>query len=265
MPNGSSGSTNATSSIKTDPWSGEQPYLGGNATTPGIFPQAAAIYGAGAPGYFPGSTVAPMSPETQSSLAAQMARATNGSPLVDAAQTQSQHEIGGAYLGANPTLNAVDQSMWAQIAPNIASQFSGAGRYGSGAMASADTTAFSNAMAPYHFTDYENERARQDAATAGAPALAQTDYTDIAAGRDVGSAEQTQAQAQIDASKAAYDYTANAPMDWLRQYAGLITGSTPASAGTQTSKQAIPTTPWYQSLLGAIPAAAGIGRAAFGA
>ena len=81
---GSGGGTNTVQ--KSDPWSGQQPYLTGSGGNPGLFPEAANLYSNNPLEFYPGQTYAGMAPETEMALAAQSNRAISGSPINAAAQ-----------------------------------------------------------------------------------------------------------------------------------------------------------------------------------
>jgi hypothetical protein len=246
-------------SVKTttssQPWSQQIPYL-----TAG-FQQAQNLFNKPGPAYYPGSTVAPIAPETQSAWSAQAARATNGSPLNAAAQGYAKDVLGGKYLNAgNPYLGAVDDAMWAKVAPNVNSQFSLAGRYGSGAQSGALGEAYTNAIAPYHYNDYASQLQRMDQTAAGAPALAAEDYRDIAALGDVGTQRQAQGQNQINAAMDRYNYNANLDANKLAQYMQLIQGN---YGGSTTGKQPVNSPSTLQQILGGVTAAGGLAAGFF--
>lgn len=163
---GSSGGTQ-TSTQKATPWGPQGDYL------KKIMQQAEGLYQQPGPGYYPGQTTVPFAPETAQSLAMQAQRASEGSPLTQAAKTNVLTTLGGGnqnpYMqgvqqtaqtgGVNPYMQGVQQtasgagmnpyldSMFAAAsrplvqqfqtatAPGIAGRFLKAGRWGSGAMA----------------------------------------------------------------------------------------------------------------------------------
>ncbi|HEX2887170.1 tail fiber domain-containing protein [Vineibacter terrae] len=179
---GKGGGGKQTTTTTAEPWSGVKPFL-----TEG-YQDLSNQYKQGAPGYYPGGTVAGMSPYTSGALQMQAVRALQGSPLTGAAQDQLTRTMQGDYVAQlNPStsaaqgglaniagggqLGALDPAMQAaqdqqratirgdylnagnpylqgavdaatrplvdsfqrNIMPAIDSQFSAAGRYGSGA------------------------------------------------------------------------------------------------------------------------------------
>jgi len=112
-----------------------QPYLGFGLQ------EARRLYEAGGPKYYEGQTYVGPSSATQTALEQLQQRATQGSPLVSAAQQQTLGTVKGDYLGGNPFFQGAFQPA-AQAARqtfesalgDIGSKASLAGRYGSGAM-----------------------------------------------------------------------------------------------------------------------------------
>lgn len=247
MTTGSTGTTQ-TNTV-SNPWSGQQaPLLAGYA-------QATKNL-ANPPQYYPGTAVAPFNQTQNQALGAQTLRAQQGSPVMQAADAQQTATLNGQYLDSgNPASSSVFQNIASQVLPTVGGQFNGAGRYGSGAMASADTTALTNAYAPYAFQNYQNERGLQQQAAGQAPALANQDYTDIAALGSAGQTEQTQQQNQINAAMQQWAYQQNLPNAQLATYDQAIAGA----PGGSTSSQV----PYYNpspfsQILGGLTAGAGL-------
>src|SRR5437879_4252290 len=94
MGKGGGGSTNTVQ--KADPWAGIQPYLSQ------LYGNASGYFSGGGPQYFPNSTVAPQADATNQALVMGQQRATQGSPLVSAAQNQNLATVNGNYLNSNP-------------------------------------------------------------------------------------------------------------------------------------------------------------------
>ena len=117
------------------------------------------------------------------------ARATAGSPLIPAAQTQALSTIQGDRLSAG---NPYFASMMANAARPVVSEFNtairdigsrtaGAGRYGSGAMGEMESQAsenLANALSSrgseLAYQNYASERARQDQAVGNAASYSRT-------------------------------------------------------------------------------------------
>src|SRR5690349_11075594 len=96
----SGGGSSQTQTTRTEPWSGQAPYLSE------IFGRAQTLSNTPA-GFYPGATYAAASCETQRALDPQSARALAGSPLTAAASGLVGQTIAGDYLGAgNPYLSA---------------------------------------------------------------------------------------------------------------------------------------------------------------
>lgn len=244
-----------------EPWKPIQPYL------TGAFADAQNVYKQGAPDYYSGQTVAPMSNYTQGSYDALAQRAANGSPIVGQAQDEMSKVLSGQYLSAgNPYLQGAIESatrpitdaFTSSVMPGIDSNFSSAGRYGSGMQQGAYNDAnntlarqIGDVSSQMAYANYGNERSNMMNAMQQAPAFAQNDYKDIAMMGLAGEGYDKYNQSLIDADKARYDYGANKDMSWLQNYVGLLGGSPPPS--TTTTNKTPAQSPW------ATVAGAGVG------
>lgn len=260
---GSGGGTNITR-VELDPTM--QPYVAYGLS------EAQRLYQA--PGfmeYYPGQTYVSPSAQTQAALTAAQTRAATGSPLVPAAQQQLQRTIQGEYLGGNPffqgafapAAQAAERQYQTSVNQAL-SNFSRAGRYGSGAMTGALNTAggefaraLTNTAGQLAYANYADERQRQQAALAAAPQMAAADYADINKMLQLGQmAEGYQEMAIADAVNR-YNFAQQAPYSRLQSFLSAAYG---APTGTQT------TTPVYRnqlgSALGGALAGAGLGQMA---
>jgi hypothetical protein len=218
------GTTTSTQTTQIDPTI--QPYLKYGLE------EAQRLYQAGGPQYYQGQGYVGPSEATQTGIQALQARAQAGSPLTGAAQNQAYGTIQGDYLGGNPFFQGAFQpaaqaatSAFNTAIGNVTSAASKAGRYGSGAMQNLQTAAagelaqkLTGTAGQLAYQNYADERARQQAATFGAPALAEADYADInkqlAAGQ-LGEGYQNQA---LQADMARYAYEQNLPQQQLTNY-----------------------------------------------
>lgn len=142
---------------------------------------------------------------TQQALNAMRQRALQGNPLVGAAQGQLASTIGGQYLSGNPffqgaftpAAEAAQQAFQKGIG-DISSAASKAGRYGVnaatqnlfGGNANTFAKALTGTAGQLAYQNYADERQRQLAATAAAPAMSEQDYSDISRLMSVGQFEQ---------------------------------------------------------------------------
>lgn len=235
-----------------------------------------------APDYYPGSTVAPQSGETQQAIDMMAARGAGGSPVTAAAQGNVTDTLNGRYLDptSNPefktaleaALRPQTEQFMGTVIPGITSAFEGSGRTGSGAHQEAvdrATTSFNRTQADASAkagADYfTSARAQQLQAAGMAPQLAATDYADLAALGEAGAAKDTRAQSQTDADIARYNYGNNAQWDYIGRYLNMLNGGYPGgvtnSSGTSTSVST-PTGGGLSSILGAGSSALGMGMMA---
>jgi len=214
------------------------------------------LYQAGGPQFFTGQGYVGPSEATQTGLAALQARAAAGSPLTGAAQNQLYGTIQGDYLGGNPFFQGAFQpaaqaatTQFNKAIGDISSAASKAGRYGSGAMTNLQNQA-ANTLAQsltgtagqLAYQNYAAERARQQAATAMAPELAQADYADINKMLAAGQFGEGYQQQALQAAKEKFAFEQNLPQAQLQTYLSNI-GAVPR--GTTSTTQ----TPYYTNRL----------------
>ena len=207
------------------------------------------------PQYYPGQTYIGPSAQTTAALQAAQTRAMRGNPLVPAAQQQLQQTIQGEYLGANPFLAAAlqpgfeaAQRQYESATNQALSNFSRAGRYGSGAMRGALTNvggeyarALTGAAGQLGYANYADERTRQQAALQAAPAMAAQDYADIQRLSQIG--QQTEAYQEMALQDAInrFNFEQQAPYARLQSF---LSGAYGAPSGMQQ------VTPVYRNPVG---------------
>ena len=225
--------------------------------------EAQRLYQAGGPKYYPGQTYVGPSQTTQSGLQALENRAMQGSPLVGQAQQQLQGTIGGNYLSGNPffqgafapAAQAATQQFQTAIG-DIGSAASKAGRYGSGAMGTLQDRAsgqlaqqLSNTAGQLAYQNYSDERARQQAATMAAPAMAQADYQDIQNLLAAGQAREGYTGQQLQSDIARFNFGQQQPQQNLATFLSSVYGNPMATLKNQTQSGASDTSR-LQNVLG---------------
>lgn len=202
--------------------------------------EAKGLYQGAGPDYYPGQTYLDPSQQTQSALQLAEQRARAGSPLQQAALQQQQQTVGGQYLSqSNPFLNQALQGA-ADIATKqyydaLKGGRSGAvmaGRMGSGAQQETESRAeqnLANALASQagqlRYQDYASERARQEAAAMGAPAMAASEYADINQLLQTGKLGESYEQAALEADVARFNFGQQRPYEKLSSYLGAVYGA----------------------------------------
>lgn len=219
-----------------------QPYLSYGLS------EAQRLYQTGGPQYYPGQTYVSPSQTTQAGLSALEQRAMQGSPLVGQAQQQLQSTIGGNYLSGNPffqgafapAAQAATQQFQTAIG-DIGSAASKAGRYGSGAMGTLQDRAsgqlaqqLSNTAGQLAYQNYSDERARQQAATMAAPAMAQADYNDIQNLLAAGQAREGYTGQQLQSDIARFNFGQQQPQQNLATFLSSVYGNPMATLKSQT-------------------------------
>lgn len=224
-----------TTTTTNQPWAAQKPYLKEG------FQQAKETVLEQPKEYYPGATVVPFSPQTETGLQWQEQRALQGSPVNQAAQQQATQTLQGDFLSAgNPYFSGMADRLDAAIRPKVQSAFEGAGRGRSAGVQEAYTRSMADAMAPLAYQNYADERGRQMSAMQQAPGLAATDYQDIAQLMGAGQTREGLAREYISDDMSRYNYQQQEPSNRLAEYMGLIQGN---YGGTGTTQG---TTPYYQ-------------------
>ena len=233
--------------------------------------QASNLYAGGGPQYYTGETFVAPSQTTQAGVQALETRALAGSPLTGLAQQQLQGTLGGAYLGGNPFFQGAfapaaqaAQTQFKSTLGDIASKSSLAGRYGSGAMGNLQdrasgqyAQALTNTAGQLAYQNYEQERARQQAAIGAAPALAQADYQDINQLLQAGQLREGYQGQQLGADIQRFNFLQNQPQQNLQNYMSLVYGNPLGRVGQTTASGAADTSA-FQKLLGTAAVGAGV-------
>jgi hypothetical protein len=233
--------------------------------------EAQRLYQAGGPQYYPGQTYVSPSQTTQTGLQALENRAMQGSPLIGQAQQQLQGTIGGNYLSGNPffqgafapAAQAATQQFQTAIG-DIGSAASRAGRYGSGAMGTLQDRAsgqlaqqLSNTAGQLAYQNYADERARQQAATLAAPAMAQADYQDIQNLLAAGQAREGYTGQQLQSDIARFNFGQQQPQQNLATFLSSVYGNPMATLRSTTQTGAADTS-GLQNLLGTAATVGGL-------
>lgn len=212
--------------------------------------EATRLYQTQTPQYFQGQTYVSPSSATTAALNAAQARATQGNPLLPAAQQQQQDVISGKYLAPNPYLNqamagasqAAQQNYFDAIT-KAQSDASKSGRYGSNVSADIQNraaTTMANTLANKYgdlaYSNYAAERGMQNAAATAAPSLAGADYADIQQLANVGQTQEQYQQQALQDQINRFNFQQNLPQNQLNQYLSQVYGA-PAGTTSTTTQQ----------------------------
>ena len=233
--------------------------------------QAQQLYQGGGPQYYTGETFVAPSQTTQTGVQALETRALAGSPLTGLAQQQLQGTLGGAYLGGNPFFQGAfapaaqaAQQQYKSTLGDIASKSSLAGRYGSGVMGNLQdrasgqyAQALTNTAGQLAYQNYEQERARQQAAIGAAPALAQADYQDINQLLQAGQLREGYQGQQLGADIQRFNFLQNQPQQNLQNYMSLVYGNPLGKVGQSTTSGSADVST-LQNLLGIAAVGSGV-------
>ena len=217
------------------------------------------------PTFFPGQTYVTPSAQTEQALAQQEALATGAQPTLQQAQQAYQASLGqlgqtaaGGFLQGNPYQQAMlaaatrplTQQFGEQVLPGVASLYSRAGRYGSGAMERAlggATEAYGRALGDVSANivgqDYARERGLQQQAQMGqaalaqaAPAFYQQQFLPSQTLAQVGAAREAIAAQPLQEQMARFQFGQQQPIQSLMSYLSSVYGTPLASYGQQTTQ-----------------------------
>jgi len=217
------------------------------------------------PTFFPGQTYVSPSAQTEQAIAQQEALATGAQPTLQQAQQAYQASLGqigqtaaGGFLQGNPYQQAMlaaatrplTQQFGEQVLPGVASLYSRAGRYGSGAMERAlggATEAYGRALGDVSANivgqDYARERGLQQQAQLGqaqlaqaAPSFYQQQFLPSQTLAQVGAAREAISAQPLQEQMARFQFGQQQPIQSLMSYLSSVYGTPLASYGQQTTQ-----------------------------
>ena len=213
---------NITTTTSSEPSEFVKPYV------TEAFDQAQNMFQSASPNYYPNQTYTDFSPESNAAMQLATNRAMNN-PLLASSQSEINNILQGNYL--DPSTNKYSQQLYDQIAGDVTSgvqsQFSKAGRLGSGANQEVLASELGKLGTQVYGDQYNRERANMVNATQIAPQLAQADYQDIQALSGIGQTKEAMDMAKIQDSMARFDFEQQKPYYKLREYLGSIGSSVP--------------------------------------
>jgi hypothetical protein len=238
------------------------------------------------PQFFPGQTYVSPSQQTLDALAAQEQIARTAPSTLQAAQESYMRGLGGlgataqgAFLGGNPFLQQamqaavrpIQQQFAETTLPGISSMFSGAGRYGSGAMERAlgratesTARALGDVGANLAYTDYASERGRQQQAMGQqieasqmAPQIYGQQFLPSQQLAQIGAAREAIAAQPLQEQMARFQFAQQAPTQQLQSFLSSVYGT--PMAGSQYAPTPVQQTNRAGNVLGLAATGAGIG------
>jgi hypothetical protein len=182
------------------------------------------LFESSSPNYFPNATYVGYSPETQTALDLATARAKQGNPLLGQAQTEASGILSGNYLNpnSNPYAKALYNQMAGDVTSTVNSQFTNAGRFGSGANQEILARSLGELGNQFYGDQYNREREIMANTMSTAPTLGEMDYNDITRLGQVGVDKESLEQAKLNDAIKRFDYEQLKPYQKLENYLGNI-------------------------------------------
>jgi len=222
------GDKSQTSTQKTEPWKGVQPYLtdllskGQNVTNSPF-------------NFYNGDTIAPFSPEQQMGMSMTTNRALAGSPTLNAANQNLTSTLNGNFMSpdSNPWLKQNVDRVMGDVQGRVNSQF-GNSNFGSTAHQETLQRGLGEVGAGMYGANYDAERGRQMSGMGMAPGMAAADYMDMEALQGVGAQRQNLANQYLGQAGNTFNQAAQFPYDQLSRYQSVVNSGT-GQGGTTTS------------------------------
>lgn len=239
--------TNVTTTTSAEPSEFIRPYY------QQAIDSAQDLYEGSTPNFFPNATYTDFSPETSTALNLATSRALTGNPLLNQSQTEASNILAGNYLtpGSNPYSQALFNQMAGDVTSKVNSQFTKAGRFGSGANQEVLADSLGQLANQVYGDQYNRERELMANTMMTAPQLGEMDYNDIARLQQVGAEKENLEQAKLQDAIARYDYQQQKPYIKLNQYLGALGANVPSTE--------IKTKPVFRNIGGGILQGAGMG------
>ena len=211
------------------------------------------LFEADTPNFFPNNTYVDPSAETRTALDLASARAIAGNPLLSQSQNLAKQTLAGDFL--SPTSNPYTQGLFNQMADDVTSkvqsQFSKAGRLGSGANQEILSDSLGRLANQVYGDQYNRERALQAQTMMTAPQLGEMDYNDVSRLAQVGADREAIEQTRLQDAIARFDYEQQKPYIKFNQYLGALGSSVPTTT--------VETSPVYRNTGANILQGAGMG------
>ena len=151
------------------------------------------------PNFFPNNTFVTPAAETQAALDLATVRSLAGNPLLNQSQNLASQTLSGDFL--SPTTNPYSQGLFNQMADDVTSkvqsQFSRAGRLGSGANQEILADSLGRLANQVYGDQFNRERAIQAQTMQTAPQLGEMDFNDIRRLQQVGADRESIEQAKL--------------------------------------------------------------------
>lgn len=160
-------------------------------------------------------------------------RALSGSATNANAENNLNQIISGG--NTNPYLDKIYDKAASQVSNSVNSNFSQAGRYGSGAQNEVLGRSLDDLATNIYGGAYESDRARQIQAIGMAPQFGDLAYKDASQLLNVGQIEQDQAQKPLDYEYQKYQEEQNLPYKQLAAMSGVFGSNLGSSSTTQST------------------------------
>ncbi len=160
-------------------------------------------------------------------------RATNGSPVMDAANQTLVSTLQGGQT--NPYLDSMVQKAQQSVVGNMNAQDARSGSFGNSGIAETGAKQMGDIATQMYGNAYSTDRANQMSALGMAQSYGNQSYTDAAQLMKAGQTQQDAAQQGLDFNYSQFQEQQNLPYKQMAAYSGLLgsSGATGSSTTTQ--------------------------------
>jgi hypothetical protein len=156
----------------------------------------------------------------------------------------------GNNLGQNdPGYAALRAKLQNDVTTGTNSSFNNSGLFGSDNNQTSLARGLTEGLGGLDYQQYQNGLSRQQQAIQNLPGLYQAAQAPSATAGAVGASQDANSQAELLAQNDLFQRNAQAPTDLLAKLSAILQGGAQTAGTTTTASQ--PSTPWWQSVLGA--------------
>jgi hypothetical protein len=212
-------------------------------------------YDAGAPPVFNSSLYSPAGATTTASWKSALDAAGNpdyAAGVGGAIKSFGNAAAGNDYGTNDPGYATLRAKAGNDALTSVNSVFNNSGRLGGGSNVKSAGEGVTNALAGLDYTNFQNDRQFQEQAAAALPGLYQSALLPSATVGSVGAAQDTNQQGILQGNYDLSQRQGNNQTDWLAKLTSILSGGAQTAGTTTTNTK--PSTPWWQSILGAAAA-----------
>lgn len=250
MSGGSSAPATQTTTSKSEPWAGAQPYL------KDVMQKGQQMFESGmGRSYYPFSTVVPFSNQTNQAFSMMGNQAMGSQGLFNQALGEVGKNLNGDYYNSNPYLDSTWNTMAGRIEDQVNSSAAARGRVGSGAHQTLMTRNLGELANDIYGQNYRDERANQIGAIGMLPGAYEASLAPGKTFGVIGSAMEGKAGETLQDYMSRWDWEQNRARELLDAYSQQVVGTAglgSTNTRTEPNPNAQQGSPWGGLIGGAL-------------